>query len=280
MGLFGDIFSIGASLLGGSSSKKTSRAAQARQIEGIRNGTMALNEGYDNASAVLAPYTTAGAGALSDLNALLGISTAATPGTTDWAAYVASQPDLAAEWNRIKANGQFASPEQYGQWHYQNMGQAEGRDLTPFTSGGTAATDGVAGQQAAIERLQGSPMLQSIYRQGEEALLQNASKLGGLRGGNIQRSLADFGADTLAKVIQQQIGNLSGIAQGGLNAAGQQAGAATGVGQGIAGLNVQQGDVNSAGLMQRGAITGNTINQVSKSIGSIADKVAAGGIKF
>jgi hypothetical protein len=49
-------------------------------------------------------------------------------------------------------------------------------------------------------------------------VLQNASATGGLRGGNTERSLADFGADTLAATIQQQLASLGGLAGMGMGA--------------------------------------------------------------
>jgi len=67
-------------------------------------------------------------------------------------------------------------------------------------------------QQAALGMIQGSPMLAGLIRNGEEAVLQNASATGGLRGGNTQRGLADFRADAFNQVLQQQIGHLGGLA--------------------------------------------------------------------
>jgi hypothetical protein len=67
-------------------------------------------------------------------------------------------------------------------------------------------------QGAAITALQASPYYQSLYKNGLEANLQNASATGGIRGGNEVRSLADFGADTLNQTIQQQLSALAGLA--------------------------------------------------------------------
>lgn len=50
-------------------------------------------------------------------------------------------------------------------------------------------------------------------------MLANASATGGLRGGNIQSSLANFGSNTLATVIQQQLANLAPISTQGQAAA-------------------------------------------------------------
>jgi hypothetical protein len=71
--------------------------------------------------------------------------------------------------------------------------------------GNLVGIGGPEAQQAAIQQLQQSPYYQSLYRRGEEALLQNASATGGIRGGNTARSLADFGADTLSTTIDRAI---------------------------------------------------------------------------
>ncbi len=73
---------------------------------------------------------------------------------------------------------------------------------------------------AEIASLRESPLYQSLYRNGEEAVLANASATGGLRGGNTQRSLADFGEDTLSRAIANQIANFGGLVGIGTNAAG------------------------------------------------------------
>jgi hypothetical protein len=75
---------------------------------------------------------------------------------------------------------------------------------------GLVGLDGADEQQAAIMALRESPLYQSLYRNGEEATLANASATGGIRGGNTQRSLYELGEDTLSRVIQQQLGNYGG----------------------------------------------------------------------
>lgn len=101
-------------------------------------------------------------------------------------------------------------------------------NLAPYLGAGSktvgAQTDllGLNGdptQQAAIASLQDSPLYQSLFRTGQETVLANGAATGGLRGGNIQRGLADFGADTLTKVIQNQLTNLGGLAGQGQSAA-------------------------------------------------------------
>lgn len=273
-GILGDIIGIGGALIGGSSAKRASAAAQAAQLAANTRAQGNISSGLNDVTGVLSPYTNAGAGAQTQINSLLGI---ASPGTTDWTAYVAANPDVAAEWQRLQGTGQFQTPADFGQWHYENHGQAEGRDISGITTGGTDGTE----QGAAIAALQASPLYQSLYRTGQEAVLQNGAATGGLRGGNIQNSLANFGRDTLSQTIQQQLANLSGVANSGLAAAGTQANAATGAGQALAGLNTGAGDITAGGILQRSTINANTINSVSKGLGSIVNTIPGlGGIKI
>lgn len=91
-------------------------------------------------------------------------------------------------------------------------------------------------QQSAISNIENSPFFKSQYQQAENALLQNASATGGLRGGNTQEALADNRSNMLFGNVQQQLQNLSGVASN-----GQSAAAGLG-GQGLTfGNNIAQG---------------------------------------
>jgi hypothetical protein len=70
----------------------------------------------------------------------------------------------------------------------------------------------------AIAALKSSPMFTSLFNTGQEAVLQNASATGGVRGGNTQGALYELGSNTLSDVIQNQIKSLFGGAQLGANA--------------------------------------------------------------
>lgn len=107
------------------------------------------------------------------------------------------------------------------------------QNIAPWLQTGTQALGaqgnllglgGAGVQQQAIDALKASPYYQSLFGNGQETLLANASATGGLRGGNTQGALANFGRDTLAQTFQQQLGNLGGLS-------GQGLGAATGLGQ-------------------------------------------------
>ena len=75
---------------------------------------------------------------------------------------------------------------------------------------GLIGLDGADAQQAAIDQLQQSPLFTSLLRNGQDAILANASATGGLRGGNTQDFLSRQASDTLSAVIRQQLGDYSG----------------------------------------------------------------------
>lgn len=102
-------------------------------------------------------------------------------------------------------------------------------------------------QQAVLDRIMADPLYQAKVKQGEEALLQNASATGGLRGGNVQAALAQFRPQMLSAEIANRIAQLSGVIQGGSEqefealrlaqaSAGQQAAAAGQAGQTMANI--------------------------------------------
>lgn len=100
--------------------------------------------------------------------------------------------------------------------------------IKPYVDSGTGALaeqndllglNGFDKQQSAIGNIENSPFFKSQYQQAENALLQNASATGGLRGGNVQEALADNRSNLLFGNVQQQLQNLSGAAANGQSAA-------------------------------------------------------------
>lgn len=74
-------------------------------------------------------------------------------------------------------------------------------------------------QQKVIAMLENSPKFAALTKQGENAIIQNASATGGLRGGNTQSALAQFRPQLLSQMINEQYANLAGITSLGQNAA-------------------------------------------------------------
>jgi hypothetical protein len=141
--------------------------------------------------------------------------------------------------------------------------------LPQFQSGGAQAFGqqqdilglrGNEAQQAQYDAILNSPQYQSMVQQGENALLQNASATGGLRGGNTQAALAQFRPQVMNQLMDQQYGRLGGLAGAGLSSAldvagmGQasaagQAGQAQQTGANVANLLGQQGAAQAGGIM-------------------------------
>lgn len=87
-----------------------------------------------------------------------------------------------------------------------------------------AGLSGSEAQQTAISNIENSPLFQAQVKAGEEALLQNASATGGLRGGNVQAALAKYRPAMLSAEIENQYAKLGGLTSlGQASAAGQAA---------------------------------------------------------
>ena len=156
--------------------------------------------------------------------------------------------------------------------------------LQPWTMGGESAlarqmsllgigANGAGQQRRAIAQFEQSPMFQGLVRQGEDAILQNASATGGLRGGNVQGALAQFRPALLNQQLQQQFQNLSGI-----SALGQAS--AAGVGAGVQGAannigNLQMANASTQG--NAGLFGANAYGQAFGQIGNIAGQFFNGG---
>lgn len=149
--------------------------------------------------------------------------------------------------------------------------------LSPFVQAGTG-TEGVTGsleaqqallglrgpeaQQAAISQLEGSPVFQSLVGQGEEALLQQASATGGLRGGNVQGALAQFRPNILNQLIESQFSNLGGLTQLGQSSAARVGAAGQQTGANIAQLLEQQGAAQAGGIIGKGSTQARTFQNL------------------
>jgi hypothetical protein len=178
-------------------------------------------------------------------------------------ASMALQERLAAEANATQMNiANMSIAEQQRQFEevqavlapFVTAGNQALTDLKPYETAGAealmqqkalAGLGTAAEQQAAIDAIANGVQMQSLVAEGENAILQNASATGGLRGGNTQSALAQFRPAALSALIDTQYSRLSGItslgaattgsiAQLGQASAAQQASSATALGNGIA----------------------------------------------
>jgi hypothetical protein len=148
--------------------------------------------------------------------------------------------------------------------------------LAPFVSGGTTAFGqqmnlaGAAGpdaQRAALQAIEQGPEFAALTRQGENAILQQASATGGLRGGNIQAALAQFRPQILSGLIEQQYGRLGGLATVGQNAATNQATFGQTTGANVSNLLAQQGAARAGGTLAAANTWGNLMGDAGMLLG-------------
>jgi hypothetical protein len=139
---------------------------------------------------------------------------------------------------------------------------------------------GVSGpeaQQKAIQAIEMGPEFAALTRQGEEAILQNAAATGGLRGGNVQASLAKFRPEVLSSLINQQYQRLGGLTQLGQASAGGQAAGGQAFANNMSQLFTQRGEALAGSALARGQANANMFGNIAGSIGFAAGRGLFGG---
>lgn len=159
-------------------------------------------------------------------------------------------------------------------------------DFQPFLDTGTAALGGYGDllglngdetQAGAVDALRASPLFQSLYDTGEEAILANASATGGLRGGNTNNSLARFGRDTLADVIQRQLSNLGGLISTGSGAAGSVGQFGANASQNIGNYLTQGAQAQSSGILNSARLKAQNLQTGAGAFENILGSFFGGG---
>lgn len=89
---------------------------------------------------------------------------------------------------------------------YQQSGMTADAQMRAFLG-----LSGPEAQQQAIAQIESSPAFAAMLQQGENAILQNASATGNLRGGNTQAALAQFRPALLNSLMEQQYAKLAGM---------------------------------------------------------------------
>jgi len=163
---------------------------------------------------------------------------------------------------------------------YVDAGYGALTGLEPYAAAGApalqrqqalAGTLGAQAQQDAIELINSSPIFRAQITEGENALLQNASATGGLRGGNVQAALARFRPAMLNAEIERQYGRLGGltqlgaqtelnVAQLGQAGAAKQAAAGLQTAANIGNLGGQAGAAMAGGILGQAGAYGNFLS--------------------
>lgn len=204
----------------------------------------------------------------------MAVTTAAVVGAGA-AAYSASQSGKAAE----EAADTQAESSEAGIAEQRRQFDKIVELMSPYVTAGEGAIgqqqallglSGPAAQKSAISGIEQSPYFKSQTKQGEMGILQNASATGGLRGGNVQGALAQFRPALLNQLIQQQYGNLGGMAQLGQASAAQQAAAGQQAATNISGLLGQQGAAIAGGQLAQAGIQSQLVGNLANIAGTYA----------
>jgi hypothetical protein len=159
-------------------------------------------------------------------------------------------------------------------------------DYAPYLATGLSGLDqlgdliGVNGadkQSAGLLSIQNSPELAALIRNGEEAVLQNASATGGLRGGNLQTGLADFRADAFANQLQTQIARLAGLAGLGQGATNSVSEFGANKADNVSSLFGAMGNAKASQILARGGINNQLWSNAGSQLDSIASSFLPGG---
>lgn len=175
-----------------------------------------------------------------------------------------------------RASGQQVEAYQAGIDEQRRQFDALQELLKPYIEGGTGAFQaqqqliglGTPEEQAAaIAQLEQSPMMKALVQKGENALLQNASATGGLRGGNTAAALAQFRPQMLAQMIENQYGRLGGLSTLGANAAVGQGSQGMAMAGNIGNLLGEIGSARSGATIARGNVARQGFSDLMSIIG-------------
>lgn len=136
----------GAAVYSAGQNKKAMNKAGDQQAKASSDAIGYAREARDHAQQVLSKYSVEGDAARSRMQSFLGLNTGSKPSASgyyngamggpkqDYAAYVQSNPDLAAEWSKPGVQKMFGGDQAaYGEWHSSNFA-SEGRQV-PMTGG-------------------------------------------------------------------------------------------------------------------------------------------------
>lgn len=190
------------------------------------------------------------------------------------------------------ADAQRAAAQNAAQQQQQAFDTVQ-QNLAPYRELGQQGISGVQGllglngagaQQQAINAIQSGPQYQSLLSEGENAMRQNASATGGLRGGNFQAALQRFRPQLLGQLIDQQYSRLGGLLNTGQNAAAGVGQAALQTGQNLGSLSNDMGAYQAGGILGGARANaglfrdiGGMIGQNRNAIGNWAGNLFGGG---
>lgn len=261
--------------VGANSQASAAKKAANAQVAAADRATDLQRETYYDQRALLAPSITAGASARARQKLMQGYSKdevraylqstqaavnnggGSNGGAPDWTAYVNGQPDLAAAYNTDPGGAAAGrSLDQFGQWHYQNYGQNEGRNLptqqteNPNGSGQFDWVDSYDWQTS-------SPSYDFRFNEGQRALERSKAASGDYFSGDTAMALQNYGQNAASQEFEADWRRLGELAGDGTQATGTTVNVAGQFGQSAANNTMAAGNARATGYQQAGNAWGN-----------------------
>lgn len=157
--------------------------------------------------------------------------------------------------------------------------------LGPYSSAGLGGLQsylallgqsGPEAQQAAIAGLEQTPGYQAQLQAGQRAILQNAAATGGLRGGNVQQGLAEFGSGLFGQYYQNQLGQLGQLQTQGLNTQTNLANLRAGVAGNVSNQYNMMGQAQGQGILAGQAAKQQGMSNLGSTLGGIGGMIFGG----
>ena len=270
------ILGAGAAIYSANQSKKAINKATDAQTKSNNEQINYARDARDHAQQILSKYSVEGDAARSRMQSFLGLNAGSRPSASgyysgamggprqDFAAYVQSNPDLAAEWSKPEVQRQFGGDQAaYGQWHASNFAH-EGRQI-PMTGGqpqgGAPDPTAVPAETqeqawAAYEQTPWGKIGVMEAANAQDSFLSRAGAQGSSLAGRTARGMSEVAEQSKLRNFSGYYGALGGVADTGFSAdsgiasGGQQfaqtaANVAANQGSNAANLAIAQGQNNA-----------------------------------
>lgn len=174
--------------------------------------------------------------------------------------------------DQLRANKQIEQQQQQAQAQQLQPQQPQIMTREQFLA--QQQQDAFNAQQREVQNIERSPLFNSLVRQGEDALLQNASATGGMRGGNIQGALAYYRPQMLQQQIDKRMGYADLLAGRGQQAASTAMAAGQNVAQNQAGLLTANGTNQGNAAITQGNIQSNMFGNIMQTVGGLQNPLS------
>lgn len=268
----GTVISAGASMIGSSNASSAAQSAADTQAQSDKYAADIQKQIFEEQRSDLAPWRTAGVGALNQINALLGLApptqgtTVTTPGatTTTRVPFGGQIPSAILNsnnpiWSAIAQR----VTDRNVPGGYRTVTTA-GQPTVTTTPGLTSAQQ----QQAAFDKFRADPGYQFSFDQGQQAIDRSAAARGILNSGATAKALDRFGtglADQQYSNYFARLQSLAGVGQTATNSGNQ---AAQNYANNASQLAANAGDARASGYINSANAFSNGLSGVGSAINS------------